>query len=139
MSDKDEVQLFFCTITAQFCLYLLLSDEYSNADQELTTGVIECFYRYIDHEICRTARSTWPIFGGEPLLNSPKQKELIAYLAEESHESNLSLFRDKRILIGLSTSYPEKCTKSVKTRWRLTEKELYMMLAVSLKEVAQLW
>ena len=89
--DKDEVQLFFvpnysCNFACTYCY----QDEYPNANQELSTGIVDAFYRYINHEFAGRKKYL-TIFGGEPLLNSPKQKELIAYLLKKANESNLEV------------------------------------------------
>jgi uncharacterized protein len=89
--DKDEVQLFFvpnysCNFACTYCY----QDEYANTKQELTTGVIDAFYNYINHEFAGRKKYL-TIFGGEPLLNSPKQKELITYLLKKANDSNLEV------------------------------------------------
>jgi uncharacterized protein len=89
--DEDEVQLFFvpnysCNFACTYCY----QDEYANTKQELTIGVIDAFFRYINHEFAGRKKYL-TVFGGEPLLNSPKQKELISYLLEKANESNLEV------------------------------------------------
>jgi uncharacterized protein len=89
--DKDEVQLFFvpnygCNFTCTYCY----QDEYANTNQELTTGLIDAFFIYVDHQFAGRKRYL-TVFGGEPLLNSPKQKELIAYLLKQANDSNLEV------------------------------------------------
>jgi len=89
--DEDEVQLFFvpnysCNFACTYCY----QDEYTNTKQELTTEVIDAFFRYINHEFAGRKKYL-TIFGGEPLLTSPKQKELIAYLVKLANESNLEI------------------------------------------------
>jgi uncharacterized protein len=89
--DEDEVQLFFvpnysCNFACTYCY----QDEYANTNQELTTGVIDAFFSYVNHELAGRKKYL-TIFGGEPLLNSPKQKELISYLLEQANKSNLEV------------------------------------------------
>ena len=89
--DGDEVQLFFvpnysCNFACSYCY----QDEYANTSQELTTEVIDAFYNYIRSEFGGRKKYV-TIFGGEPLLNSPKQKELITYLLKQANESNLEV------------------------------------------------
>jgi uncharacterized protein len=89
--DEDEVQLFFvpnysCNFACTYCY----QDEYGNTKQELTAIVIDAFFSYINHEFAGRKKYL-TVFGGEPLLNSPKQKELIAYLVKLANESNLEV------------------------------------------------
>ena len=87
----DEVQLFFvpnysCNFACTYCY----QDEYTNTKQGLTSGVIDAFFSYVTHEFAGRKKYL-TVFGGEPLLNSPKQKELIAYLLKQANESNLEV------------------------------------------------
>ncbi len=89
--DEDEVQLFFvpnysCNFACTYCY----QDEYAPVKQELTTAVIDAFFSYVGHEFAGQKKYL-TVFGGEPLLNSPKQKELIAYLLKQANESNLEV------------------------------------------------
>ena len=89
--EKDEVQLFFvpnysCNFACTYCY----QDEYTNAKQELTTDVIDAFFRHINLEFAGRKKYL-TVFGGEPLLNSPKQKVLISYLLKLANESNLEV------------------------------------------------
>jgi uncharacterized protein len=89
--DGDEVQLFFvpnysCNFACTYCY----QDEYTNAKGELTEEVIDSFFRYISHEFAGRKKYL-TVFGGEPLLNSPKQKELITCLLNQANKSNLEV------------------------------------------------
>ena len=89
--DADEVQLFFvpnynCNFACTYCY----QDEYANTKQELTTEVIDAFFRHINHEFAGRKKYL-TIFGGEPLLDSPKQKRHIVYLLKLANESNLEV------------------------------------------------
>lgn len=89
--DGDEVQLFFvpnysCNFACTYCY----QDEYTNTKQELTTEVIDAFFRYINHEFAGRKKYL-TVFGGEPLLNSTKQKGLIVYMLKLANESNLEV------------------------------------------------
>ena len=89
--DEDEVQLFFvpnysCNFACTYCY----QDEYSTVKQELTTEVIDTFFKYINKEFVGRKKYL-TIFGGEPLLNSPKQKELISYLLNLANTSKLDV------------------------------------------------
>ncbi|MFA6129037.1 MAG: radical SAM protein [Bacteroidales bacterium] len=77
--DQDEVQLFFVpNYTCNFACTYCYQDEYSNPNQTLGTEIIDAFFQYITKEFA--GRKTYiTVFGGEPLLNSSKQKELISY------------------------------------------------------------
>jgi len=89
--DEDEVQLFFvpnysCNFACTYCY----QDEYTYARQELTHEVIDAFFNYINSEFAGRKKYL-TVFGGEPLLNSPKQKELISYLLDLANKSNLEV------------------------------------------------
>jgi uncharacterized protein len=89
--DGDELQLFFvpnysCNFACTYCY----QDEYTNTRQELTAGIIDAFYTYINREFAGRKKYL-TVFGGEPLLNSPRQKELIAALVNKANESNLEI------------------------------------------------
>ena len=89
--DEDEVQLFFvpnysCNFACTYCY----QDEYANTTRELTTEVIDAFFHYVNHEFAGRKKYL-TVFGGEPLLNSPKQKGLVVYLLKLANESNLEV------------------------------------------------
>ena len=89
--DEDEVQLFFvpnysCNFACTYCY----QDEYANTTRELTTEVIDAFFQYVNHEFAGRKKYL-TVFGGEPLLNSPKQKGLVVYLLKLANESNLEV------------------------------------------------
>ena len=89
--DDDEIQLFFvpnysCNFACTYCY----QDEYSNQNKELTREVVDAFFTYINTEFAGR-RKYLTIFGGEPLLNSPKQKEMISYLLKQANESSLEV------------------------------------------------
>jgi uncharacterized protein len=89
--DEDEVQLFFvpnysCNFACTYCY----QDEYSNESKELTRDVIDAFYNYINKEFAGRKKYL-TIFGGEPLLGSPKQKQLITYLLKQANELKLEV------------------------------------------------
>jgi uncharacterized protein len=87
----DEVQLFFvpnysCNFACTYCY----QDEYVNTKQELTIEVIDAFFTYVNNEFAGRKKYL-TIFGGEPLLNSPKQKELISYMLAKANEAELEV------------------------------------------------
>ncbi|MDO9257310.1 MAG: radical SAM protein [Bacteroidales bacterium] len=89
--DDDEVQLFFvpnysCNFACTYCY----QDEYTNANQVLTHEVIDAFFSYINSEFAGR-RKYLTVFGGEPLLNTPKQKDLIVYLLKLANEIDLEV------------------------------------------------
>jgi len=89
--DKDEVQLFFvpnysCNFACTYCY----QDEYANPGKELSNEVIDAFFSYITSEFAGRKKYL-TIFGGEPLLNSPKQKAIITYLLEQANAADLEV------------------------------------------------
>ena len=89
--DEDEVQLFFvpnysCNFACTYCY----QDEYANINKELSHNVIDAFFDYIISEFAGRKKYI-TVFGGEPLLNSPKQKDMIAYLLEKANDSDLEV------------------------------------------------
>ena len=89
--EKDEVQIFFvtnysCNFTCSYCY----QDQYKNPAVELNKDIIDAFFDYVKNEFA-SRRKYITIFGGEPLLSSPRQKDLIAYIIDKSIEADLSL------------------------------------------------
>jgi uncharacterized protein len=89
--DKDEIQIFFvtnysCNFTCSYCY----QDQYTNPGLELNHEIIDSFFRYVLKEFAGRNKYI-TIFGGEPLLNSPKQKEIIRYFVEKSVDAGLEL------------------------------------------------
>ena len=89
--DDDEVQLFFvpnysCNFSCSYCY----QDEYAPVKGTLSNEIVDSFFKYIETEFAGRKKYI-TIFGGEPLLNSPKQKELIAYLISKSNEAKLDV------------------------------------------------
>jgi len=89
--DRDEIQIFFVTnYSCNFACTYCYQDQYTNPVQGLSREVIDTFFSYVSREF--TGRKKYiTIFGGEPLLNSPKQKELISQILERSVESDLEV------------------------------------------------
>ena len=89
--EKEEVQLFFITnYSCNFSCSYCYQDQYSNPKQELCTEIIDSFFQYVKSEFAGRKKYI-TVFGGEPLLNSPKQKALISYLIEKAGEANLEI------------------------------------------------
>jgi len=89
--DDDEIQLFFvpnysCNFACTYCY----QDEYTTAKQGLTNEVIDAFFGYVNTEFAGRKKYL-TVFGGEPLLNSPKQKELVSRLLQLANESKLEV------------------------------------------------
>jgi uncharacterized protein len=88
---KDEIQLFFVTnYSCNFACTYCYQDQYSNPGKELTNEVIDSFFNYIKQEFAGRNKYI-TVFGGEPLLSSPKQKAVIGYLLNKASNENLAL------------------------------------------------
>ena len=89
--EKDEIQLFFVTnYSCNFACSYCYQDQYQNPGNELNEDVIDTFFGYIKKEFA-SRRKYITIFGGEPLLNSPRQRDIIVYIINKSVEADLSL------------------------------------------------
>jgi uncharacterized protein len=89
--ERDEIQIFFVTnYNCNFACSYCYQDQYSNPANELNRDVIDAFFNYVKKEF-GSRRKYITIFGGEPLLNSTRQKDLIAYIVNRSVEDDLSL------------------------------------------------
>ena len=89
--DQDEIQLFFvpnysCNFACSYCY----QDEYAPTKGELTTEIIDSFFDYIGKEFAGK-RKYITVFGGEPLMNSPRQKESVSYLIKKATEVRLEV------------------------------------------------
>jgi uncharacterized protein len=89
--DDDEIQLFFvpnysCNFACTYCY----QDEYTPSKGLLTPEIIDAFFTYIQKEFAGK-RKYITVFGGEPLMNSPKQKELIAYLIAQANTAHIDV------------------------------------------------
>lgn len=89
--DNEEIQVFFVTnYSCNFACTYCYQDQYNNPNQELSSEIIEAFFSYVQKEFAGRKKYI-TIFGGEPLLNSPKQRELIAQILKRAAEANLEL------------------------------------------------
>lgn len=89
--EDDEVQLFFvpnysCNFACSYCY----QDEYAPTKGLLNNEIIESFFTYIQKSFAGK-RKYITVFGGEPLLGSPKQKELIDVLIKKSKDAHLEV------------------------------------------------
>lgn len=86
--EKDEIQIFFVTnYSCNFACSYCYQDQYNNSGQKLSNEVIDAFFSYLKKEFSHRKKYI-TIFGGEPLLNSQGQKELITRILERSSESD---------------------------------------------------
>ncbi len=89
--DEDEIQLFFVpNYTCNFACSYCYQDQYAPATGVLTTEIIDAFFVYIQKEFAGKHKYI-TIFGGEPLLNTPKQKELIKYFINQANNSEIDI------------------------------------------------
>jgi len=89
--DDDEIQLFFVpNYTCNFACSYCYQDEYAPSKGNLTTEIIDSFFAYIHKEFAGR-RKYITVFGGEPLLNSPGQKENISYLIRKANAAQLEI------------------------------------------------
>jgi uncharacterized protein len=89
--EDDEIQLFFvpnysCNFACSYCY----QDEYAPTKGALSNEIIDSFFDYIQKEFAGK-RKYITIFGGEPLLNSTRQKELIEYFVSRANIAQLDV------------------------------------------------
>ncbi|MCX6155274.1 MAG: radical SAM protein [Candidatus Kapabacteria bacterium] len=89
--DTDEIQIFFVTNYAcNFACSYCYQDEYSYPNQQLTKDIIDSFFDYIKKEF-PNRKKYLTIFGGEPLLDNPSQREMIQHIITRSNDNNLDI------------------------------------------------
>ncbi len=89
--DEDEIQLFFVpNYTCNFACSYCYQDEYAPATGVLTTEIIDAFFVYVQKEFAGKHKYI-TVFGGEPLLNTPKQKELIKHFINQANHSLIDI------------------------------------------------
>ncbi len=89
--DDDEVQIFFvpnyaCNFACSYCY----QDEYTNAKTEVTFEIVDSFFEYVAKTFAEKKKYI-TIFGGEPLLNTQKQKAIIAYIFQKASSAGIEL------------------------------------------------
>lgn len=89
--DDDEIQIFFvpnysCNFACSYCY----QDEYTNQNKVAGTEIVDSFFEYI-HKNFAGRKKYITVFGGEPLLNNQRQKEIISYIIDKANESGLEL------------------------------------------------
>ncbi len=89
--ESDEVQIFFVTnYNCNFACSYCYQSSYEPAKEELSEGIIQAFFNYIDTKFSLRKKYI-TIFGGEPLLGSTKQKELISNIIGEAQKRTLDI------------------------------------------------
>jgi uncharacterized protein len=89
--DKDEIQIFFVTnYSCNFACTYCYQDQYNNPHTELNNDIIDAFFSYINREFA-SRKKYITVFGGEPLLSSPKQKALISGIIGNASVNNLEV------------------------------------------------
>ena len=87
--EKDEIQIFFVpNYTCNFACSYCYQESYVNTGSPLTHEIVDAFFSYVRKEFAGKKKYI-TLFGGEPLLSSPKQKELIRYALQKAAEANL--------------------------------------------------
>jgi uncharacterized protein len=89
--DSDEIQIFFvpnysCNFSCSYCY----QDEYGTKGKFPEIEVINAFFRYVDITF-QNRKKYITLFGGEPLLGSPKQKEFLKKFIEGANARNLDI------------------------------------------------
>lgn len=89
--ENDETQIFFvpnysCNFACSYCY----QESYVNTGSPLTTDIVDAFFSYVRREFAGKKKYI-TLFGGEPLLSSPRQKELISYTLQKASEANLEV------------------------------------------------
>jgi uncharacterized protein len=89
--DEDEIQLFFVpNYTCNFACSYCYQNEYTNQNSSLDIKITEAFFQYIKTTF-HDRKKYITLFGGEPLLSSPDQKELIRYFLYEAARVGLEV------------------------------------------------
>ena len=89
--DDDEIQIFFvpnyaCNFACSYCY----QDEYVNPSGEISHDVVDSFFGHISKEFAGRKKYI-TVFGGEPFLNTPKQKDILEYLIKKANDAALEL------------------------------------------------
>lgn len=75
------VPTYSCNLACTYCF----QDGIRGKDQVITREVTDAFFRHIDDDHSdRPVKPFITLFGGEPLRNSPVQREAISYIAEQA-------------------------------------------------------
>lgn len=87
----DEVQVFFvssyvCNFACSYCF----QDEYAPQKTHALAPVIDAFFAYVDDRFAGR-RKYVTLFGGEPLLDTPKQREVVERMIDGTRSRGLDL------------------------------------------------
>jgi len=89
--DTDEIQIFFVTnYSCNFACSYCYQDQYNNPVLSLSDEIIDAFFMYVNEKFAGRKKYI-TVFGGEPLLNNSRQKELISRIICKANELNLEL------------------------------------------------
>jgi uncharacterized protein len=89
--EEDEIQLFFVpNYTCNFACSYCYQNEYTNQNSSPDKKIAEAFFQYIKTAFPNRKKYI-TLFGGEPLLSSPDQKELIHYILGEAARAELEV------------------------------------------------
>lgn len=89
--ETDEIQLFFVTnYSCNFACSYCYQDQYTSSSSHASDEVVDSFFAYIGKEFAGRKKYV-TIFGGEPLLNSPRQKETISRIINNANSAGLEL------------------------------------------------
>jgi uncharacterized protein len=89
--ESDEIQLFFVpNYTCNFACSYCYQEGYVNPAGVLSENLIDSFFSYITASFA-ARRKYITLFGGEPLLNSPRQKKLIYYFLSKAWDLGLEV------------------------------------------------
>lgn len=89
--DKEEVQIFFvptysCNFTCSYCY----QSEYPSQQQSLSPEIIDAFFNFVKKKFADRKKYI-TLFGGEPLLASPRHKKSIEYFIEATQRENIDV------------------------------------------------
>ncbi|MDR3610525.1 MAG: radical SAM protein [Ignavibacteriaceae bacterium] len=89
--DNDEIQIFFvpwysCNFNCGYCY----QSEYDNKFSLPTKEVIDSFFQYVNTEFGNKKKYI-TLFGGEPLLQGNKYKEIVKYFLEKADTADLDV------------------------------------------------
>jgi len=89
--ETDEVQLFFvpnysCNFACTYCF----QDEYNNPVYTIKNEIVDAFFEYIKTNFANRKKYI-TVFGGEPLLFSPKQKVFLEYFFAKCNQNSIDI------------------------------------------------
>jgi len=89
--ERDEIQLFLvtnysCNFNCSYCYQA----SYKQGKEKLTREVVDSFFNHILNRF-KDKRKYITLFGGEPLLASPSQKEIMAYITAKAQHHDIEV------------------------------------------------